>query len=112
MLIQFDEQFDLSAGEVYPYFRSPRDWPRLYGAFGDVEDRGQAWYAVPLRGFPFALVTKVTRDEPDTRVAWTFRGFWRGEGEVCFVPTAHGVAIRGYERISVRPRRSEGLTGA
>ena len=102
MLIEFDEHFDLSADQVYPYLRSPQDWPRLYGAFGDVEDRGDGWYAVPLRAFPFPLVAKMTKDEPNKRVAWTFKGFWRGSGEVSFVPTDHGVRIQGYEEISVR----------
>lgn len=103
MLIQFDHEFDLPADEAYSYFRTPRDWPRLFGAFGPVEDRGQGWYAVPLRRFPFPLVARVTRDEPSSRVEWEFRGFWRGEGQVCFTPADHGVAIRGFERISVRP---------
>jgi len=102
MLIEFDEQFDLPVDQVYSYFRSPKDWPRLYGAFGEVEERGEGWYTVPLRGFPFPLVARMTRDEPNRCVAWTFRGFWRGEGEVSFLPTDRGVAIRGYERISVR----------
>lgn len=103
MLIEFDEHFDLPIEEVYPYFRSPKDWPRLYGSFGAVEERGDGWYAVPLRRFPFPLVAKVTRDEPNQCVAWTFGGFWRGDGEVSFRPTDRGVAIRGYERISIRP---------
>lgn len=102
MLIEFDEHFDLSADQIYPYFRSPEDWPRLYGAFGEVQDRGDGWYAVPLRNFPFPLVAKMTKDESNKCVAWTFRGFWRGSGEVSFVPTDHGVRIQGYERISVR----------
>lgn len=102
MLIEFDEHFGLSAEQVYPYFRSPSDWPRLFGSFGDVEDRGDGWYAVPLRAFPFPLVARVTRDEPNRCVAWSFRGFWRGQGEVSFVPSDGGVRVHGYERISVR----------
>ncbi len=103
MLIQFDEQIDLPVERVYPYFRSPTEWPRLYTSFGDVEERGEGWYAVPLRGFPFPLVARVTRDEPNRCVTWSFRGFWRGQGEISFEPTERGVAIRGHERISVRP---------
>lgn len=103
MLIQFDEQIDLPVERVYAYFRSPKEWPRLYGSFGDVEERGEGWYAVPLRRFPFPLVARVTRAEPNRCVSWTFRGFWRGDGEVSFHPTERGVAIRGYERISVGP---------
>jgi len=103
VLIQFEERLDLPVEDVYPFFKSPRDWPRLYGSFGDVEDRGDGWYAVPLKGFPFPLVARVTLDEPNRSVSWSFRGFWRGTGEVSFEPTEHGVIIRGYERISVRP---------
>ncbi len=103
MLIQFDHEFDLPVDEAYWYFRTPQDWPRLFGAFGPVEDRGQGWYAVPLRRFPFPLVARITKDEPLTRVAWEFGGFWRGEGQVSFTPTPRGVGIRGFERISARP---------
>lgn len=103
MLIRFDNDFDLPVEEAYAYFRTPRDWPRLFGSFGEVEDRGEGWYAVPLRNFPFPLVAKTTRDEPLSCVEWVFRGFWRGEGQVCFVRTRGGVAIRGFERISPRP---------
>lgn len=103
MLISFDERFDLPAEDVYAYFRSPTDWPRLYGSFGNVDDRGQGWYAVPLRGFPFPIVARVTRNEPNRYVAWTFRGFWRGEGQISFTPTERGVEVRGYERMSARP---------
>ncbi len=103
MLIEFNEEFDLPVEVVYPYFRTPRDWPRLYGTFGEVEDRGDGWCAVPLRAFPFPLVARVTLDEPRRQVRWEFRGFWRGEGEVRFAATPGGVAVQGYERISIRP---------
>lgn len=102
MLIEFAEEFDLPVDEVYPYFRTPRDWPRLYGSFGEVQDRGEGWYAVPLRGFPFPLVAKVTCDQPNEAVAWTFRGFWSGQGQVAFEPSERGVVVRGHERISLR----------
>jgi hypothetical protein len=102
VLIQFDEHVGLPVDEVYPYFRSPKDWPRLYGTFGGVEDRGDGWFAVPLRRFPFPLVAKTTRDDPNSCVAWTFRGFWRGDGQVSFVPVSDGVIIRGHERLSIR----------
>lgn len=102
MLIRFDHQFDLPVEDAYSYFRTPRDWPRLFGSFGEVEDRGQGWFAVPLRGFPFPLVAKITKDEPLSCVEWVFGGFWRGEGQVRFARTSGGVAIRGFERISVR----------
>lgn len=103
MLIRFHEEFELSPGEVYGYFRTPQDWPRLFGAFGNVQDKGDGWYAVPLRRFPFPLIAKVTTDEPERCVRWTFRGFWCGEGEVRFTPTSRGVRVQGHERITVRP---------
>lgn len=103
MLISFDEELHLPVEDVYPYFRSPRDWPRLYGTFGDVEERGGGWFAVPLRAFPFPLVARITVDEPLRRVAWEFKGFWSGNGEVAFGPAAGGVTVKGYERISIRP---------
>ena len=103
MLIEFDEELELPVEAVYPYFRSPTDWPRLYGAFGEVRDRGEGWYAVPLRRFPFPLVARITRDEPLRCVEWELGGFWRGEGRVFFVPTTLGVTVRGHERISAGP---------
>jgi hypothetical protein len=103
MLIEFSEELDLPVENVYPYFGSPKDWTRLYGAFGDVEERGDGWFAVPLRRFPFPLVARITVNEPLKRVAWEFRGFWRGGGEVAFEPMARGVRVTGYERISIGP---------
>lgn len=101
MLIEFDEEVELPADAVYPYFQTPADWPRLYGSFGAVQDRGDGWFAVPLRRFPFPLVAKVTRDEPLRCVRWAFKGFWRGEGEVRFTPAVGGTRVEGYERIAV-----------
>lgn len=103
MLLEFNEKFDLPVEDVYPYFHTPKDWPRLYGSFGEVEDRGGGWYRVPLKRFPFPLVARMTRDEPLRSVRWEFRGFWRGDGEVSFSPTPGGVTVQGYERLAVRP---------
>jgi hypothetical protein len=103
MRVEFDEEFGLPVEEVYPYFRSPADWPRLFGAFGQVKDRGEGWHSVPLRGFPFPLVTRITRDEPLNLVHWEFKGLWGGEGHVAFTPTSRGTVIRGFEQISPRP---------
>ena len=96
MLIKFDEELDLPVDDVYPYFRTPKDWARLFGAFGEVEDRGDGWYAVPLRRFPFPLVARVTKDEPLSAVRWEFGGSWRGGGNA-FTPTPRGVAVQGHE---------------
>ena len=102
MLIRFRESFALPAAEVYAYFRTPADWVRLYGFAGRVENRGDGWYAVPLQGFPFPLVARITHDDPSRRVSWSFRGFWRGDGEVRIVEVAGGVVVEGHEDISVR----------
>ena len=103
MIIRFNEQFNLSAAEVYSYFDTPADWPRLFGMAGDSKDLGDGWYAIALKNFPFPLVAKNTEQEPNTVVRWVFRGFWRGRGEVRFVETADGVCVEGFEEIAVRP---------
>jgi uncharacterized membrane protein len=103
MILRFHEGFDLPVEEVYGYFRTPADWTRLYGIFGEVKDRGDGWFAVPLKSFPFPLVAKITEDEPMKRVRWIFRGFWRGTGEVRFAERPDGVTVEGYEEIAVRP---------
>ena len=103
MIIEFNERFNLSAAEVYTYFRTPADWPRLFGMAGDTKDLGDGWYAVALKNFPFPLVAKNTDQEPNRLVRWVFRGFWRGRGEVRFVETSEGVMVEGFEEIAVRP---------
>lgn len=102
MLIEFDEEIDLPVERIYRYFRSPVDWPRVIPAFGEVEDRGGGWYAVALRSFPFPLVTKITRDDPNDTVAWSFKSFWRGQGEIKLVARGGRTRVQGYERVSIR----------
>lgn len=102
MIVRFRHEFDLPVTEVYSYFRSPADWPRLFGFAGDVEDRGGGWFAVPLKRFPFPLVARNTEQKPAELVRWIFRGFWRGQGEVRFEKRAHGVVVEGHEEIAVR----------
>lgn len=102
MRIQFAETFALPAREVYAYFHTPADWVRLFGFAGSVTDRGDGWFAVPLKRFPFPLVAKVTLAEPHRRVQWVFGGFWRGEGEVRLVDGPNGVRVEGHESITVR----------
>jgi hypothetical protein len=102
MRIEFREQFTLPVEEIFGFFRTPADWVRLYGMFGEVETRGDGWYAVPLQGFPFPLVARVTDSVENRLVHWTFRGFWRGEGEVRFESTPDGTRVDGFEEISVR----------
>ncbi|MCL7960058.1 MAG: hypothetical protein M8861_07700 [marine benthic group bacterium] len=100
MRVEFDEEFGVPVEEAYEYFRTPLHWPRLFRAFGPAEDRGDGWYAVPFRGFPFPLVTRITRDDPGRCVEWVFDGFWRGDARVEFERTTDGVVIRGYEQVS------------
>ncbi len=102
MRIDFEEEFAIAADEAYGYFRTPADWPRLFPAFAGTSERGDGWYAVSFRGFPFPLVTRITRDEADACVEWTFSGFWIGEGRVELEETARGTIIRGYEVVSPR----------
>lgn len=101
MLLEFDETVPVDPMTVYSYFRTPGDWTRLYGAFGDVEDRGDGWYAVPLYRFPFPLVARITRDEPQEHVAWEMKGFFRGTGEVRLQSEGSGTRIEGYEGLSI-----------
>lgn len=102
MIVRFRHEFALPVAEAYSYFRTPADWTRLYGLAGDVEDRGGGWYAVPLHRFPFPLVARNVEQDPQRLVRWVFRGFWRGRGEVRFAETPRGVAVEGFEEISVR----------
>jgi hypothetical protein len=101
MRIDFSERFELPAEEVFSYFVSPADWGRLYGFVG-VRDLGSGWFAIGIKGFPFPLVAKTTALEPNKLVRWTFRGFWRGEGEVRFTSSPNSVLVEGYEEIGVR----------
>ena len=102
MIVQFSEHFRLPVEEVYSYFRSPRDWTRLFGFAGKTKELGEGWYAVALKRFPFPLVARNTHQESNRLVRWEFRGFWRGEAEVRFDETPDGVLVEGFERISVR----------
>jgi hypothetical protein len=101
MLITFSERFALPVEEVFSYFATPADWVRLYGSAG-VRDLGSGWYAVGIKGFPFPLVAKTAAVEANRLVRWTFRGFWRGEGEVRFTSSPGSVLLEGYERVAVR----------
>lgn len=102
MIQRFSELIRLPPAEIYSYFQSPADWVRLYGFAGRVIDRGDGWYAVPLKRFPFPLVAKITVAEPFRLVRWVFKGYWAGAGEVRLVPQPGGVLVEGYEDISPR----------
>ncbi|NUM52008.1 MAG: hypothetical protein HUU46_00040 [Candidatus Hydrogenedentes bacterium] len=101
MRIEFSETFSVPVEEAFSYFPTPPDWVRLFGFAAEVEHRGDGWYSVPLKRFPIPLTARVDETIPNRRVHWVFRGFWRGEGEVNFSPTADGVTISGFEEIRV-----------
>ena len=103
MILRFDEGFALPPEEVFAYFATPADWPRLYGFAGQARDLGAGWFAIPLKRFPFPLVARNTEVDVNQRVRWTFRGFWRGEGEIRFTATpGGGVRLEGHEEIAAR----------
>lgn len=103
MFIRFSERFALPVGEVFGYFATPADWTRLYGLTGKARDLGSGWFSIPLRRFPCPLVAKNTVVDVNRRVRWTFRGFWRGEGEIRLTSSpADSVLLEGYEEIALR----------
>ncbi len=102
MVIRFRKEFALPSEQVFAYFKSPADWVGLFGFAGAPRDRGNGWWAVPLKRFPFPLVARNTQLEENRLARWEFRGFWRGTGEVRLTDTATGVLIEGFEQISVR----------
>ena len=101
MYYEFNEEIPLPPDAIYTFMRTPVDWTRLYGSFGEVIDRGDGWYAVPLKHFPFPLVARIVENIPDHKVSWEFRGFWRGTGGVDLEPIAAGTIVTGYEDISI-----------
>ena len=101
MHIEFDETVQLPADAVYDYFKTPRDWVRLYGVAGEVTDRGDGWFAVPMRRSPFPLVARMTVTVPDTRAAWDLRGFWRGRGEINLEAVGDGTRIPRHETVNI-----------
>lgn len=101
MHLAFREEIGLKPADIYDFMRTPAGWTRLYGSFGKVTDRGDGWYAVPLRRWPFPLVARVVEDDPERRVVWEFGGFWRGIGEVNLEPTLRGTLVTGHETVYI-----------
>ncbi len=101
MRIDFDEQVPVPPAVAFDYLRSPTEWPRLYGAFGEVRDLGEGWYAVPMAGAGADLEARVTSLEQDRHAAWDLRGVFAGKGEVNLVPSEDGTRITGFEEITV-----------
>ena len=58
MINRFKQAFSVPVEEVFSYTQTPTDWARPYGLAGGVKDLGSGWYAVPLKRFPFPLITE------------------------------------------------------
>jgi len=101
MHLDFDETFQITPAEAYDCCKTPGDWPRLFGAFTKVTDRGAGWHAVSMRRSPIPLVVKITVDVPNEQVAWDLRGFWKGDGAVQFELTETGTRVTGHETINL-----------
>ena len=100
MYLQFREEFALPAHRIFPYFATPADWATLYGAAGDIKVKGDDWYVVPLKRFPFPLMARNVEAQPDRFVRWIFRGFWRGVGEVRLTESGDSTVVEGFEYIT------------
>lgn len=100
MQLDFDLCTDLAPEEVYAFFRTPHDWPRLFNAFESAEERPDGWVRVPIRRSPFVLIAKNTAVEENRTVAWKLRGFWSGRGEIHLEAIPNGTRITGFEKVS------------
>jgi hypothetical protein len=100
MNLDFDLLTDLTPEEVYDYFKSPHEWPRLFPAFGPASDRKDRWVKVPIRRSPFSLTAQITTAAPYVKVTWDLRGFWKGRGEVRFDSIPGGTRITGCEKVT------------
>ena len=98
--LQFREEFDLPAHRIFRYFATPAEWATLYGAAGDTKVKGDGWYVVPLKRFPFPLVARNVEAQPDRLVRWVFGGFWRGVGEVQLIESGDITLVEGFEYIT------------
>ncbi|MEZ5169637.1 MAG: hypothetical protein R3A49_02690 [Acidimicrobiia bacterium] len=101
MRVDFDETVPVPVEEVYGYLRSPEEWPRLYGAFGDVRELGEGWFAVPLPGERPDLEARITTSRQNEHAAWDLRGTFAGRGAVHLEPVESGTRITGFEEIDV-----------
>lgn len=101
MRVDFDGTVPVPVEEVYGYLRSPEDWPRLYGSFGEVRDLGEGWFAVPLPGERPNLEARITASREFEHAAWDLRGTFSGRGEVHLEPVGDGTRVTGFEEIDV-----------
>lgn len=99
MYLHFKEEFKLPVQEVYPYFETPADWAKLYGAVKPSRVLNDGWYSIPLKMFPFPLVARNVSRQKEKKVRWVFGGFWRGVGEINFSNGNEKTVIEGFEYI-------------
>ncbi len=100
MYLSFTEEFDLPIGTIFPYFKSPSDWAKLYGVVKPTKVLEDDWYAIPLKMFPFPLLAKNVEYHDEKKVRWIFGGFWRGVGEVNFSTKNNKTIVEGFEYIT------------
>ena len=100
MYLSFREEFDLPISTIFPYFKSPADWAKLYGVVKPTKNLEDDWYAVPLKMFPFPLKARNVDYQLNTKVRWIFGGFWRGVGEVNFSTEGNKTVVEGFEYIT------------
>ena len=84
MLIKFDETFSKPIDDVFPYFKDPASWVKLYGEAAPVAVAADGWTTIPLQKFPFPLKARLAHSEPGQKVMWVFDGFWRGIAQIEF----------------------------
>ena len=101
MRIDFNETLAADPATVYSYMKTPHDWTRLYGSFGDVVPRADGWTTVPLRRLPFPLIARITDMQEPDYVAWDLKGFFTGRGEVRVRPADGGSVVVGFEEVAI-----------
>jgi len=100
MYLSFREEFDLPISIIFPYFKSPSEWAKLYGVVKPTKVLEDDWHAIPLKMFPFPLVAKNVEYHHEKNVRWIFGGFWRGVGEVNFHSKNNKTIVEGFEYIT------------
>ena len=100
MYLSFREEFDLPISIIFPYFKSPSEWAKLYGVVKPTKVLEDDWHAIPLKIFPFPLLAKNVEYHHEKKVRWIFGGFWRGVGEVNFYSENNKTIVEGFEYIT------------
>lgn len=85
MYLSFREEFDLPISIIFPYFKSPSEWAKLYGMVKPTKVLEDDWHAIPLKMFPFPLVAKNVEYHHEKNVRWIFGGFWRALVKLIFI---------------------------